>query len=77
MEVPTAQKSDREVAYGGLFIFGKKRHSSFSQANAMIKRSDKFRCSTQRRCLRYRVFASFTPCLCGIFHLNYNVEYFI
>lgn len=24
MEVPTAQKSDREVAYGGLFIFGKK-----------------------------------------------------
>ena len=23
MEVPTAQKSDREVAYGGPFIFGK------------------------------------------------------
>lgn len=59
------------------FYFREKRHSSFSQANALIKRSDKFRCSTQRRCLRYRVFASFTPCLCGIFHLNYNVEYFI
>ena len=70
----------KERQRGGVrkaFYFREKRHSSFSQANALIKRSDKFRCSTQRRCLRYRVFASFTPCLCGIFHLNYNVGYFI
>ena len=58
-EVPTAQESDRRgVMYGPLFNFGDKHYSSFSQTNTLIKLSDNLRCSTHRRCLRYRVSTS-------------------
>ncbi len=38
--------------------FWDKRHSSFSPTNALVKLSENLRCSTHRRCLRYRVSTS-------------------
>ena len=64
-KVPTEQKSDREVTHG-VFHFRDKHCSSFSQTNALIKRSNNLR-PTHRRCLRYRVFIS-TPRLCVKVH---------
>ena len=53
----------------GSFIFGDKRHSSFSQTNALIRLSDNLRCSTHRQCLRAMVF--------HLLSLPASVSYFI